>query len=67
MKFINREFLFHGSLVAALTGSTLIATAIPLPAAAAGDLDAHLRGSYAFTSARTCAISQSPIGDNYTF
>jgi hypothetical protein len=67
MKFANRRLLLHGSFVAALSGSTLIAAAIPLRAAAAGDLDAHLRGSYAFTTTRTCAISLSPIGDNYTF
>lgn len=67
MKFTRRELSLRGLFVAALWGSTLIATAIPMPAAAEGNLDAHLRGSYAFTSTRTCAVSHNPIGDNYTF
>jgi hypothetical protein len=67
MKVTHRELLLRGSFVAALSGSTLIATAMPLLAAAAGNLDAHLRGSYAFTSTRTCAVSLSPMDENNNY
>jgi hypothetical protein len=44
-----------------VSGFALISTGIAPLAATAGNLDAHLRGSYAFTTARTCTNSSSPI------
>jgi len=61
MKSANRKFLFNLSFVAALSSAILIGTAIPSPAAAEGNDDARLRGSYAFTTMRTCVNSLSPI------
>lgn len=46
---------------ALVSGFALVGTAMPSPAPAAGNLDAHLRGSYAFTTARTCTNSSTQI------
>ena len=46
---------------ALVSGFALIGTGIASLAATAGNLDAHLRGSYAFTTARTCTNSSSAI------
>jgi hypothetical protein len=45
--------------LAMVSGFALIGTGIPSLAAAAGNLEAHLRGSYAFTTARTCTNSST--------
>jgi len=52
--------------LALVSGFALVGTAIPSLAAAAGNLDAHLRGSYAFSTTRTCTISPLPyVGDTF--
>jgi len=46
--------------LALVSGFALVGTAIPSLAAAAGNLDAHLRGSYAFTTTKTCTALVAP-------
>ena len=56
-----RKSLLNLSLVAVLSGSVLIGSAIPSPAAAEGNHDARLRGSYAFTTVKSCVQSLNEI------
>lgn len=44
-----------------LSGFALICAAVAPPEVVAANANAHLRGSYAFTTARTCTNSSSPI------
>ena len=61
MKSTDRKSLSNLSLVAALSGSLLMGAALPLPASAAGNHDARLRGSYAFTTSVSCVQSLNEI------
>jgi len=61
MKPASRKLLSNLPLVAAFSSSVLIGAAIPSPAAAEGKHDARLRGSYAYTTAKTCVQSLDEI------
>jgi len=61
MKPAKRKFLLNLSFVAALSSAILVGTAIPSPAAAGGNHDARLRGSYAYTTAKSCVQSLNEI------
>jgi len=61
MKSANRSLLSNLSLLAALSSSAVIGAAMPSPAAAEGNHDARLRGSYAYTTAKTCVQSLDEI------
>jgi hypothetical protein len=48
-----------------VSGFALIGAGMPSLASADGNHDAHLRGSYAFTTTRNCTIASAPfVGDN---
>lgn len=51
--------------LALVPGFALIATGMVSVAEAAGNLNAHLRGAYASTTARTCTVSPVPFGGNF--
>jgi hypothetical protein len=48
--------------LALVGGVALISSGIAPPEAIAANLNAHLRGSYAFSTARTCTVTVSSVG-----